>query len=32
MLGGVVFDGEDGLAGHSDGDAVCHAIAVVDAT
>lgn len=26
-LGGVRFDGEDGLAGHSDGDAVCHAIA-----
>jgi 2-C-methyl-D-erythritol 2,4-cyclodiphosphate synthase len=27
MLGGVMFDGEDGLAGHSDGDAVCHALA-----
>jgi 2-C-methyl-D-erythritol 2,4-cyclodiphosphate synthase len=26
-LGGVRFDGEDGLGGHSDGDAVCHAIA-----
>jgi 2-C-methyl-D-erythritol 4-phosphate cytidylyltransferase/2-C-methyl-D-erythritol 2,4-cyclodiphosphate synthase len=26
-LGGVRFDGERGLAGHSDGDAVCHAIA-----
>jgi len=26
-LGGVRFDGEPGLAGHSDGDAVCHAIA-----
>lgn len=26
-LGGVRFDGETGLAGHSDGDAVCHAIA-----
>lgn len=26
-LGGVRFEGEDGLAGHSDGDAVCHAIA-----
>lgn len=25
-LGGVLFDG-DGLAGHSDGDVVCHAIA-----
>lgn len=24
-LGGVVFDGEDGLAGHSDGDAALHA-------
>jgi len=22
-----LFDGEDGLAGHSDGDAVCHALA-----
>ncbi len=27
MLGGVRFEGEDGLAGHSDGDAVCHALA-----
>lgn len=27
VLGGVRFDGEDGLAGHSDGDAVCHALA-----
>ncbi len=27
FLGGVRFDGEDGLAGHSDGDAVCHALA-----
>jgi 2-C-methyl-D-erythritol 2,4-cyclodiphosphate synthase len=26
-LGGVRFEGETGLAGHSDGDAVCHAIA-----
>jgi 2-C-methyl-D-erythritol 2,4-cyclodiphosphate synthase len=26
-LGGVRFDGETGLAGHSDGDAVCHALA-----
>ena len=26
-LGGVSFDGEPGLAGHSDGDAVCHAVA-----
>ena len=26
-LGGVRFEGEDGLAGHSDGDVVCHAIA-----
>jgi len=26
-LGGVRFEGEDGLMGHSDGDAVCHAIA-----
>jgi 2-C-methyl-D-erythritol 2,4-cyclodiphosphate synthase len=26
-LGGVRFEGEDGLNGHSDGDAVCHAIA-----
>jgi 2-C-methyl-D-erythritol 2,4-cyclodiphosphate synthase len=27
MLGGVLFDDEDGLAGHSDGDAICHAVA-----
>jgi 2-C-methyl-D-erythritol 2,4-cyclodiphosphate synthase len=27
FLGGVRFDGESGLAGHSDGDAVCHALA-----
>ena len=27
MLGGVAFEGEPGLAGHSDGDAVCHALA-----
>jgi 2-C-methyl-D-erythritol 2,4-cyclodiphosphate synthase len=26
-LGGVRFDGEDGLVGHSDGDVVCHAVA-----
>ena len=26
-LGGVRFDDEAGLAGHSDGDAVCHAVA-----
>lgn len=26
-LGGVRFDDESGLAGHSDGDVVCHAIA-----
>ena len=26
-LGGLRFDGEAGLAGHSDGDAVCHALA-----
>lgn len=26
-LGGVKFDGEAGLVGHSDGDAVCHAVA-----
>ncbi len=26
-LGGVLFEGETGLAGHSDGDAVCHAAA-----
>jgi 2-C-methyl-D-erythritol 2,4-cyclodiphosphate synthase len=27
MLGGVRFEGEPGLAGHSDGDVVCHALA-----
>lgn len=27
VLGGVVFPGESGLAGHSDGDVVCHAVA-----
>ncbi len=27
LLGGVRFDGEPGLAGHSDGDVVCHAVA-----
>ncbi len=26
-LGGLLFEGEAGLAGHSDGDAVCHAVA-----
>ena len=26
-LGGLRFEGIDGLAGHSDGDAVCHALA-----
>lgn len=26
-LAGVTFDGEPGLAGHSDGDVVCHALA-----
>lgn len=26
-LGGVAFDGEPGLSGHSDGDVVCHALA-----
>lgn len=27
VLGGVGFDGEPGLAAHSDGDVVCHALA-----
>src|ERR671924_2298054 len=27
FLGGVRFEGEAGLAGHSDGDVVCHAVA-----
>src|SRR5262245_20313811 len=27
LLGGVRFEGEPGLAGHSDGDVVCHALA-----
>ena len=27
VLGGVLIDGQDGLAGHSDGDVVCHALA-----
>ena len=31
-LGGVRFDGEPGLAGHSDGDAVCHALAGIAGT
>ena len=26
-IGGVAFDGEPGLAGHSDGDVLCHALA-----
>jgi 2-C-methyl-D-erythritol 2,4-cyclodiphosphate synthase len=26
-LGGVAFEGEEGLAGHSDGDVICHALA-----
>jgi 2-C-methyl-D-erythritol 2,4-cyclodiphosphate synthase len=27
VLGGILLDGQDGLAGHSDGDVVCHALA-----
>ena len=27
LLAGVLFDGEEGLAGHSDGDVICHAVA-----
>jgi 2-C-methyl-D-erythritol 2,4-cyclodiphosphate synthase len=27
MLGGIRFDSREGLAGHSDGDVVCHAVA-----
>lgn len=27
LLGGVLFPGEEGLAGHSDADVVCHALA-----
>ena len=27
MLGGVRFDAQEGLVGHSDGDVVCHALA-----
>lgn len=27
MLGGLRFDGREGLVGHSDGDVVCHALA-----
>jgi 2-C-methyl-D-erythritol 2,4-cyclodiphosphate synthase len=27
VLGGVRFEGEPGVAGHSDGDVVCHAVA-----
>jgi 2-C-methyl-D-erythritol 2,4-cyclodiphosphate synthase len=27
MLGGVHFDAQEGLVGHSDGDVVCHALA-----
>ncbi len=26
LLGGVLFEGESGLAGHSDGDVVCHSV------
>jgi 2-C-methyl-D-erythritol 2,4-cyclodiphosphate synthase len=26
VLGGVAFDGETGLTGHTDGDALCHAV------
>jgi 2-C-methyl-D-erythritol 2,4-cyclodiphosphate synthase len=26
LLGGLPFEGEEGLAGHSDGDVVCHAV------
>jgi 2-C-methyl-D-erythritol 2,4-cyclodiphosphate synthase len=27
VLGGIQFEGEPGLAGHSDGDVLCHAVA-----
>lgn len=27
VLGGILLDGQDGLAGHSDGDVICHALA-----